>query len=185
MPSNDTRGHPRYVRGYDAPPGAGGESIRSERLEQIIARPLAAPAFLCAQAAVLVMVRVALALLGRCAARRQAGLEGRALRRGSGLGLPAEYASGAVAGVRAVEAPADAGDHRDNVILGHTCVGADRARRRAVAALVDAARQHGRVGDRRPRMGGENALNAHWRRLRRFEGARLRLASSVEMCSIV
>ena len=41
------------------------------------------------------------------------------------------------------------------------CVGADRARRRALGALVDARREHGDVGDGWPQMRSEDLFDAH------------------------
>src|SRR2546430_11535391 len=55
------------------------ESGGVERREQIPARSLAAPALLRAEATVLVVLGVALALIATCATRRQARLHRRAL----------------------------------------------------------------------------------------------------------
>src|SRR4051794_2771286 len=74
-----------------------------ERCEQLIARALAAPALLGAQATVLVVLGVALAFLGAGAARCQACLQRRPLRIRVRGGLAAEDAPGDHAGVGAVE----------------------------------------------------------------------------------
>src|SRR4051794_21256920 len=100
------------------PPGAFLTSGAREHGEQLGARALAATAFLGAQAAVLVVVRVALALLGGRPARRQAGLQRRPLGLGVGVGLAAEDAAGVDARIGAVEAEASAADQRDDVVLG-------------------------------------------------------------------
>ena len=63
--------------------------------------------------------------------------------------------------VRAVEAETDAVDQFADVGLGDTRVGADGAGRRASPALVEAPREHGGIGDQRPRVGSEDLLDAH------------------------
>src|SRR3954451_22257268 len=98
------------------------------------------------------VMRVTLALGGAGATRGQACLERRALRGRIRVGLAAEDAPGVNARVGAVEAEPDAPSQRFNVGLGEARVGADRARRRARRALVDARRERGDVGDERTPM---------------------------------
>jgi hypothetical protein len=150
------------VTGARPPPGPRpGGSGPGELRAELLARLLAPPAFLRADAAVLMVVCVALALVGARTARRQAGLQRVELRGGMGIGLAGEDACGAGARVRAVEAQTDAADEATDVVLGLARVRADRAARLTRAALVEAPRQHGDIGDQRPRMGSQDVLDAH------------------------
>src|SRR4051812_8261944 len=158
------RSEPRLEHRKGPGPPARGlfhDSGGGERREEILARPLAAPALFRGEAAVLVVVGVALALLGTRAARRHAGLQRRPLGRCVGIGLAADDAQGAAAGVRAVVAEADAAHQRADVVLGLARVRADRAACLAGAALVDAPHEHGQVGDGWPGVGLENLFDAH------------------------
>src|SRR6478672_1987547 len=78
-----------------------------------------------------------------------------------GIRLATEDAHGAGAGVRAVEAEAGAADELADVGLGDARVRADGAGCLAGAALVQASRKHGGVGDQRPRMRFEDLSDAH------------------------
>jgi hypothetical protein len=110
---------------------------------------------------VLVVIRVAFALVGARTARCQARLQRLELRWGMGIGLTSEDAHGAGACVRAIEAEANAADHVTDVVLGRACVRTDRAARRARAALVEASRQHSEIGDQWPWVGSEDVFDAH------------------------
>src|SRR3954452_17140363 len=136
-------------------------SGRAERSAQFLARLLAPPALLRTEAAVLMVARVALALVGAGTARCQARLQRIELRWGMRIRLPAEDPDRGDACVRAVEAEADAADHFTHVVLGHACVRAYGAGRLARAALVEASRQQRDIGDQRSRMGSEDVLDAH------------------------
>src|SRR3954451_10963005 len=107
------------------------------------------------------VMRVTLALGGAGATRGQACLERRELRVRIRLGLAAEDAPGVNARVGAVEAQPDAASQRFNIGLGEACVGADRARRGARGALVDARRERGDVGDEWTPMRSEDLFDAH------------------------
>src|SRR3954463_6072912 len=118
------------------------------------------------------VMRVTLALLGARATRGQACLERQELRIRVRVGLAAENAAGVNARVGAIEAEADAASQRFNIGLGEARVGADRARRRARGALVDAGRERGDVGDEWTPMCFQDLFDAHvlsfgWMRLLR------------------
>jgi hypothetical protein len=133
----------------------------TQRRQQLVARPLAAPAFLRAEAAVLVMLGMAFALLGAYAARRHASLERRCLGARIRVGLATEDATGVDAGVGAVETQAKAARQRADVVLGEGRVGADRARAGAGGALIDATCEHRGICDERAGMGPQDRLYAH------------------------
>src|SRR4051794_35254005 len=107
------------------------------------------------------VMRVTLALGGAGATRGQACLKRRELRVRVRVGLAAEDAPGVNAGVCAIEAEPDAASQRFDIGLGEARVGADRARRRAGGALVDARRERGDVGDQRAPMRSEDLFDAH------------------------
>jgi len=107
------------------------------------------------------VVRVALALVGAGTARCQARLQRVQLRWGMRIGLASQDAHGGGARVRAVEAEANATDQVADVVLGRARVRTDRAARLARAALVEASRQHGDIGDQWPRVGSQDVLDAH------------------------
>jgi hypothetical protein len=114
---------------------------------QVIAGALAPAALLGGQPAVLMVMGVTLALGGARPTRGQACLECRELRVRVGVALAAEDAPGVNARVGAVQAEPDAASQLGDIGLGEARVGADRARRRARGALVDARRERGDVGD--------------------------------------
>jgi hypothetical protein len=93
------------------------------------------------------VIRVTLALRGAGATRGQACIKRRELRVRVRVGLAAEDAPGVNARVGAVEAEPDAASQRFDIGLGEARVSADRARRRARGALVDACGERGNVGD--------------------------------------
>src|SRR4051794_26198076 len=106
-------------------------------------------------------MRVTLALGGAGPTRGQACLKRRELRVRVRVGLATQDASGVNARIGAVEAEPDAASQRFNIGLGEARVGADRARRGARGALVDARRERGDVGDEWTAMRSENLFNAH------------------------
>jgi hypothetical protein len=138
-----------------------GPSRAAKRREQVSARALAPAALLGGQTAVLMVMRVTLALLGAGATRRQACLKRRQLRARVRVGLAAEDAPGVNARVGAIEAEPDAASQRFEIGLGQARVGADRARRGALGALVDARRERSDVGDEWTPMRPEDLLDAH------------------------
>src|SRR4051794_1751797 len=136
-------------------------SRAAKRREQVIAGALAPAALLGGQTAVLMVMGVTLALRGARATRGQACLQRRELRVRVRVGLAAEDAAGVNACVGAIEAEPDAGSQRFNIGLGEARVGADRARRRARGALVDAGRERGDVGDEWTPMRAEDLSDTH------------------------
>src|SRR3954468_1579573 len=107
------------------------------------------------------VMRVTLALRGAGATRGQARLERRELRVSVRVGLAAEDAPGVNARVGAIEAEPHAASQLGDIGLGETRVGADRARRRARGALVDARRERSDVGDEWTPMRSEDLFDAH------------------------
>src|SRR4051812_26040241 len=106
-------------------------------------------------------MRVTLALGGAGATRGQACLKRRELRVRVRVGLAAEDAPGVNTRIGAIEAEPDAASQRFNIGLGEARVGADRARRGARGALVDAGRKRGDVGDEWTPMRSEDLFDAH------------------------
>jgi hypothetical protein len=76
------------------------------------------------------------------------------------LGLP-DDAGGGLAGVGAVEAESNAADHFRYVWLCKVGIGAARAGRRALDALVDAAQQQVTIENAGARVGSEHVPNRH------------------------
>jgi hypothetical protein len=109
--------------------------------EQFVARLLAAPAGCGADATVLVVMGVPLALISTGAARCGAGLDGGADDAKIGLRLACQHAAGGVAQIGAVKTQANAADHVSDVLLGQTRVGANGARVGAVDAIFNAAKK--------------------------------------------
>jgi hypothetical protein len=144
----------------------------AKRREQLIAGALAPAALLGGETAVLMVMCVTLALRGAGATRGQACLERRELRVRVRVGLAAEDAPGVNARVGAIEAEPYAASQLGDIGLGEARVGADRARRRARGALVDARRERGDVGDEWTAMRSEDLFDAHvlsFRWIRFFE----------------
>src|SRR3954447_18482295 len=110
----------------------------------------------------LMVMCVTLALRGAGATRGQACLERRDLRVRVGVGLATEDAPGINARVGAIEAEPYAASQLGDIGLGEARVGADRARRRARGALVDARREGGDVGDEWPGMLPEVLFDAQF-----------------------
>src|SRR4051795_10266035 len=107
------------------------------------------------------VMRVTLALRGAGATRGQACLERRELRVRVRVGLAAEDVPGVNARVGAIKAEPHAARQLGDIGLGEARVSADRARRRARGALVDARRERGDVGDEWTPMRSEDLLDAH------------------------
>jgi hypothetical protein len=140
----------------------------AESCEQSAARLLAAAANLCADAAVVVVGRVAVALLGA-----RTTCDNACLDRGSDdaevrLGLAGHDAAGRVAHVGAVEVEPNAPHQLGHVRLAEAGVGAGGAGRGTVVALVDAAQQHVGVKAGRPRMALDDLSNRHVLSVRRW-----------------
>ena len=140
-------------------PYAGARSV--DRREQVLACLLAAAAHLGADAAVLVVLGVALALLATGAAYRHARLNRCANDGDLGLGLAGHDAAGGVADVGAVEAPANAAHHLWHVALAQVRVGATRTHRGTVDAGLDTAHDRIAIATGRLRMGLEHVSNRH------------------------
>src|SRR5262249_4732354 len=132
-----------------------------DRGEQILAGLLAAAAGLGADAAVLVVVSVPLALVAAGTARRRASLDGRTDDAEVGLRLADDDAAGRDTGIAAVEAQADAADQVADVVLGETRVGAAGARGGAFKAVLDAAHEDLAVGAGRMWMRLDQLSNGH------------------------
>jgi hypothetical protein len=107
------------------------------------------------------VMRVTLALRGTGATRGQACLERRELRVRVRVGLAAEDAPSVNARVGAIKAEPHAASQLGDIGLGEARVGADRARRRARGALVDARRKRRDVGDEFTPMRSEDLFDAH------------------------
>ena len=131
-----------------------------QRVEEALARLLAAAAGLGADAAVLVLVGVLLALLGAEAAGRAEGLDLLADERVLRLRLAREDAAGGGADVGAVEVGADALAELGGLLLREAGVGAGRAGLLALEAVIDAGDEGVEVIDG-GRMGGEDVAGDH------------------------
>src|SRR3954451_9903693 len=107
------------------------------------------------------VMRVTLALRGAGATRGQACIKRRELRVRVRVGLAAEDAASVTAPVGAVEPQPEPASQLGDIGLGEARVGADRARRRARGALVDARRERGDVGDQWTPMRCEDLFDAH------------------------
>src|SRR5213592_881991 len=129
-------------------------ALRRERAQCVLTRLLAPAARLGTDAAMLVMVRVPLTLLGTRAARLEARLHNAAREFRHELRLPAQNPSGRNADVAAVLTQGDAAQHHLHVRLTQAGVSARRAALRAVEARVDARDQRSGV-----------YLNGSWMRL--------------------
>ena len=133
-----------------------------DRREQVVACLLAAAAHLGADAAVLVVLGVVLALLAAGAAYRHARLNRCANDGDLGLGLAGHDAAGGVADVGAVEAPANAAHHLWHIALAQVRVGATRTHHGTVDAGLDTAHDHIAIATGRLRMGLEHLSNRHF-----------------------
>src|SRR5262245_8022883 len=120
--------------------------------EQIVAGLLAAAAGCGADAAVLVVMGVPLALLAASTARRRACLDRCADDAELGLGLARDDAASRAAQIGAVETKADAADEVPDVVLAEARVGTAGAGHGALEAVVDAAYERLSIGAGRARM---------------------------------
>jgi len=144
--------------------------------ENFVACGLAASADVCADAAVLVVGGVPVALLGARDACRRAGLDRRADEADVGLALPGCDARGRFTDVRAVETDANHADQLRQVALAQAGVGAGGAAGTAIQTLLGtpkesvskiAARQRVQLHDlpksHLPERAGELAIRRHTR----------------------
>lgn len=115
---------------------------------------LAVPADFRANTAMLVLVRVPLAFLCADPTSLRTALNHRGGHARVELGLPAEDLARGDAHVAAVQAQADAADHRLDIVLGEIGVRAGGARLCAVEASVDARHEQAGLdgGSRRVRL---------------------------------
>src|SRR6266550_9524310 len=133
----------------------------SNGCQQIFAGPFTTAADLGADSAVLVVGGVLLALLGARPTGCRAGLDLRAEDAEVRLGLPDEDAAGGLTGVGAIEAESNAADHLRHVRLCEVGIGAARARRCAVDALIDAAHQQVTIENAGARVCLEHVSDRH------------------------
>jgi hypothetical protein len=133
----------------------------ADRREQVLACLLAAATHLGADAAVLVMLGVALALRTTGAACHQAAFKRCANHADVGCGLAGHDAAGGIADVSAVEAEANAADEILYVALAEVSVGAGGTGSGAVAARLDTAHERIEIADARRGMRLEHLSNGH------------------------
>jgi hypothetical protein len=133
----------------------------ADRHEQVLACLLAAAAHLGADAAVLVMLGVALALRATGAACHGAAFKRRADDADIGRGLAGHDAAGGIADVGAVEAEANAADQILQVALAEVSIGAAGTDSGAVAARLDTAHEGIEIADGRLGMRLEHLSNGH------------------------
>jgi hypothetical protein len=110
---------------------------------------------------VLVVGGVLLALLGARPTGCRASLDLSAEDAEVRLGLPDEDAGGGLANVGAIEAESNAADHLRDVWLCEIGVGATRARRRALDAVIDAAQHQVTIENAGARVCCEHVPNRH------------------------
>jgi hypothetical protein len=133
----------------------------ADRREQVLACLLAAATHLGADAAVLVMLGVALALRTTGAACHQAAFKRCANHADVRRGLADHDAAGGIADVGAVEAEANAADQVPHAALAKVSVGAAGTGSGAVAARLDTAHERIKIADRRCGMRLEHLSNGH------------------------
>jgi hypothetical protein len=114
-----------------------------------------------ADAAVLVVGRMLVALLRARSTRDRARLGFRPEDADLRFGPPDEDSPRGLAGVGAVEAESNAADHLGHVRFGEVGIGATRARRRAVDALLDATQQPVTIEGGGTWMSSEHVSNGH------------------------
>jgi hypothetical protein len=133
----------------------------ADRSRSFIAKALALPASLRADGAVLVLLRVPLALLGTGAASQAAGLEHRAQRALVASRAAGSHRAGSNAGIGAVLIEPDALRQLLDHVLAEACIRASGAGLRAVEAGFDATDQNiiGVPAD--VRVGGDHLLDVH------------------------
>src|SRR2546423_3271182 len=117
--------------------------VRSaDRLEQVVAGLLTAAAHLGANAAVLVVLGVPLALFATGTARHHAALNGCADDAGVRRCLAGHDAAGGVAQIGAVEAKANTSHQLLRIALAEVGIGTAGTRGRTVDTRLDAAHHH-------------------------------------------
>ena len=121
----------------------------AEGHQELAARALTPPTFLRAQAAMLVVAGVALALLGTRATCSAARLDCGYLSALGRAGPATDDIARATARVRAAEAQLDAAGQCTDVVLGQAGIHADRAGGRALATFAYAPHEHRKLGDGR------------------------------------
>jgi hypothetical protein len=129
--------------------------------EQIAASLLAAATDLGAHAAVVMVGRVALALLGARTTRDSARLERGAYDAKVRFGLTGQDPAGGLAHIGAVEVQPDAPHQLRHIRLAEARVGTGGTGGRAVEALVDAAQKQISIEADRARMPVQDFSNGH------------------------
>ena len=109
----------------------------------------------------LVMSRVAIALLGRDDASQRAGFDHRADEAEVRGRLTTHDATGGITGVGAVEAKTNAAHHLAHILLGEIRVGTTRTANDTLKARVDTAQERAAILDGRPRMQLDDLVNLH------------------------
>ena len=138
-----------------------GTSESADRREQGLAGLLATAAHPGADAAVLMMLGVAIALRATGAACHHAAFERCAHHADVGRGLAGHDAAGGLADVRAVEAAANTADQILHAAFAEVGVGAAGTRGGAVGTRLDTAHEHIEIADRRCGMRLEHLSNGH------------------------
>ena len=133
----------------------------ADRRQQVLASLLALAAHPGADAAVLVMLGVALALRTTGAARHQAAFKRGANHAEIGRGLAGHDATGGIADVGAVQARANAADEILHPALAEVSVGTAGTDGGAVAARLDTAHEHVEIAERRRGMRLEHLSDGH------------------------
>src|SRR5262245_55505789 len=131
----------------------GSRRLCRKRRQSGLAGLLALSALVRTDAAVLVMLRVALAFLAASPTGVDARLKHDSREPGRELGLPTENPAGRHANVAAAQTERDALQHVCDIRLAEVCVGARRAGLSTDEAFVDARSQDARFDRQRPRMG--------------------------------
>jgi hypothetical protein len=116
-------------------------ALRGQYRQYVVARLLAAPAHVRADAAMLMVVCMPLTLLPADAARLGASLHDQSREFRLELGLPAQDLARGSAHITTVQTQADAADQHAYVVLAEVSVGASSTALRAVEARLDACKQ--------------------------------------------
>lgn len=132
-----------------------------ESSQQVVARTLAAATDLGADATVLVMGRVAFALLGAHGAGRRACLDDPPQETAVVDGLPGGDTNVRVAGLGAIQTESDDAEEILDIGLAQTRVGAGGAAGKAIETLGDTGQKRLAIHVRRPRMQSDDFLKLH------------------------
>ena len=146
--------------GAETPSGSVDPGL-ADRGEQVVARLLAAAAKLRADAAMVMVGRVALALIAARTTRRDTCFDRGPDDAEVGFGLAGHDAADGVADIGAVETAPDAPHHLGHVRLAEAGVGARRTRGGTVEALVNTAEQQVAIKADGPRMPLDDFCNRH------------------------